>query len=66
MQDPAQGQDGLNQRQLNYIKEVERTYIKRIETILEPIFGKGNVRAEVTTELDLAQTEQTSENYGPN
>lgn len=66
MQDLAQSQDGLNQRQLNYIKEVERTYIKRIETILEPIFGKGNVRAEVTTELDLAQTEQTSENYGPN
>ncbi|MFO1235203.1 MAG: flagellar basal-body MS-ring/collar protein FliF, partial [Rivihabitans pingtungensis] len=61
-----QNQNGLDQRQLNYVKEIEQTYIKRIETILEPIFGKGNARAEVTAELDFSQREQTSENYTPN
>lgn len=61
-----QNQNGLDQRQLSYVKEIEQTYIKRIETILEPIFGKGNARAEVTAELDFAQREQTSENYTPN
>jgi flagellar M-ring protein FliF len=45
---------------------VEKSYIKRIETILEPVAGAGNVRAQVTADLDFAQTEQMAESYKPN
>lgn len=57
---------GLNQRQLTYVHQIEDDYTKRIEAILEPIFGKGNARAQVTASVDFAEVEQTSESYKPN
>ena len=33
---------GLDSRQLKYVRSVEDDYVKRVESILEPIFGKGN------------------------
>lgn len=57
---------GMDPRQLNYVRQVEQGYVKRIEAILEPIVGKGNVKAEVTADLDFAETEQTSETFRPN
>jgi len=57
---------GLDQRQLKYMHQVEDDYTKRIESILEPIFGKGNAHAQVSAALDFSQVEQTSETYRPN
>lgn len=57
---------GLDQRQLGYVRQVEEGYVKRIEDILEPIFGKGNSRAQVTASVDFAEVEQTSETFKPN
>ncbi len=57
---------GLDPTQLKYVREVEASYIKRIETILEPMVGAGNFRAQVTAELDFSQTEQMAESYRPN
>ncbi len=57
---------GLDQTQLGYVRQVEDGYVKRIEAILEPIFGQGNIRAQVTANLDFSETEQTSESYKPN
>ncbi|RXZ44148.1 flagellar basal-body MS-ring/collar protein FliF [Crenobacter cavernae] len=57
---------GLDQRQLNYVRQIEQDFVKRIEAILEPIFGKSNVRAQVTAQLDFSEVEQTSESYRPN
>lgn len=57
---------GLNQRQLHYVRQFEEDYVKRIEAILEPLFGKGNARAQVTAQLDFSDVEQTSESYRPN
>lgn len=57
---------GLSQRQLSYVRQLEENYAKRIEAILEPIFGKGNARAQVTAQLDFSEVEQTSESYRPN
>ncbi|WP_137936347.1 flagellar basal-body MS-ring/collar protein FliF [Chitinivorax sp. B] len=57
---------GLDPRQLSYVRQIERDYVKRIEAILEPIVGKGNAKAEVTADLDFAETEQTSETFRPN
>jgi len=65
LRDPLQ-EAGLDPTQLKFVREVENSYIKRIETILEPVVGFGNVRAQVTAELDFSQTEQMAESYRPN
>lgn len=57
---------GLDPAQLKYIHDVEQGYIRRIETILEPITGSGNVRAQVAADVDFDHTEQTAETYRPN
>lgn len=57
---------GLNSSQLAYLRRIEADFVKRIETILKPIVGNDNVRAEVTAELDFSQNEQTAETYRPN
>lgn len=57
---------GLDGSQLEYIAEVERSYRRRIESILAPILGLRNVRAQVTADIDFSQREETAERYGPN
>ena len=57
---------GLDATQLDYLHQVESSYARRIESILTPILGADNVRAQVTADLDFAQTEQTAETYKPN
>ena len=57
---------GLDSSQLEYLKEVEQGYAKRIEDIIAPIMGADNIRAQVTADLDFSQTEQTAETYKPN
>jgi flagellar M-ring protein FliF len=58
--------DGPNGTQLVYQNEVERTYQRRIENILMPIFGRDRVRAQVSAQIDFSQREETSEQYAPN
>lgn len=53
-------------KQLEYIKELEEGYIRRIETILAPIVGANNVRAQVTADLDFSHVERAEETYRPN
>lgn len=57
---------GLNSSQLDYLQEVESYYAKRVESIVSPIVGEGNVRAEVRADLDFSESEATSESYKPN
>ncbi len=57
---------GLDPSQLKYVQALEQSYIKRIEAILSPIVGQENVRAQVTADIDFAQSEHTSEVYKPN
>lgn len=56
----------LDGTQLDYVREVERRYRQRIESILTPILGAGNVHAQVTAQVDFNRSEETSEHYGPN
>ena len=56
----------LDPEQLNYVRELEAGYIKRVQDILEPVVGRGNVRVQVTAEIDFSQTEATAETYKPN
>lgn len=60
------GKDGLDSTQIEYLHQVETSFVKRIETIIAPLVGANNVRAQVTADLDFAQTEQTAETYKPN
>ncbi len=57
---------GLDPTQLSYVRDVEQGYIKRIEAILGPVVGEDNVRAQVTADVDLDNTEQMAETYRPN
>lgn len=65
-QQDAQKNAGLDPSQLKYVKEVELAYSKRIEEILAPVVGAGNVRARVAADVDFSQTEQVAESYKPN
>ncbi|NMG17453.1 flagellar basal-body MS-ring/collar protein FliF, partial [Aromatoleum bremense] len=57
---------GLDATQLSYVREVEASYIRRIEAILTPIVGAANFKAQVTADVDFNQVEQTAETYKPN
>ncbi|EOS96705.1 flagellar M-ring protein FliF [Erwinia tracheiphila] len=56
----------LNDAQLKYATDVENRYQQRIEAILNPIVGNGNVHAQVTAQIDFNNREQTDEKYQPN
>ena len=56
----------LNDAQLKYASDVEARFQQRIEAILNPIVGNGNVHAQVTAQIDFNAREQTDEKYQPN
>ena len=57
---------GLDPNQLQYLRTVEQGYISRIIEIVEPIVGRGNVKAQVTADVDFSLSESTAEQYRPN
>jgi flagellar M-ring protein FliF len=63
---PEMSQNNLDPRQLLYVQHVEKGFVERVETILAPLVGKENVKAEVTAQIDFAEVEQTSESFKPN
>jgi len=60
------GAQATQTSQLGYIRKVESDYQSRIQAILTPIVGSGNVRAQVTARIDFSTNEQTAERYQPN
>lgn len=65
-QSNERGSGEPNSMQIKYIQSFQQDTIKRIESILTPILGVGNVRAEATVEVDFSQSEQAAEFYKPN
>lgn len=57
---------GLDASQLNYVRRIEASMVQRVLDIVEPIVGAGNVRAQVTADVDFTQSESTAEQYRPN
>jgi len=55
-----------DQLQRTLTHEVETRAVDRILTLLTPLLGTGNVRAQVSADMDFAQQEETSEVYRPN
>ncbi|MCG7492812.1 flagellar basal-body MS-ring/collar protein FliF [Thalassobius sp. Cn5-15] len=56
----------LSTQQLGHRKQMETHYRQRIEALLSPIVGAGNVAAEVTVDMDFTRSEITAEQYMPN
>jgi len=52
-------------RQLEYQRQVEQGYERRIEQLLSPIVGAGRIRAGVTADVDFTIAEQTTEDFDP-
>ena len=63
---PSAGNRGLDANQLKFSQEIEQNYIRRIEAILQPIVGSGNVKAQVAADIDFSTVENTDEKYRPN
>lgn len=57
---------GLNPGQLQYVQNMEQNFVQRIETILTPVTGQDNVRAQVTADIDFSRVERAEETYRPN
>jgi flagellar M-ring protein FliF len=53
-------------KQLEYLHELEKSYVQRIEKILSPITGSANVHAQVTADLDFSRIERAEEIFRPN
>lgn len=51
--------------QMDYTRQLEERYIRRIEDIVTPILGLGKVQAQVALDMDFTVTEETAEFYDP-
>lgn len=60
------GEMGADNQQRNFVNDIEYRAVQRILTLLNPLVGAGNVRAQVTAEVDFSRREHTSEVYKPN
>ena len=58
--------NGLDPTQLKYKRDLEHDLMKRVETLVTPIVGENNVRAQVTAEMDFSKVERVDEKYEPN
>jgi len=57
---------GLDPTQMKHVQELQQSVVRRIESIITPIVGAGNVRAEATADVDFSRSEQATETFRPN
>lgn len=62
----ANSAQGLDAHQVQYLRDVEATHLKRVLQLLEPVVGRENLRATVSADVDFSQTESTAEEFKPN
>lgn len=55
----------VTDRQLQHRLEVEKLYRERIEALLTPIAGPGNLSVQVTVDMDFTQSQITEERVDP-
>lgn len=68
LSDPNQaaGARQLDPNQLKYVSQLQQNIVKQVESIITPLVGRGNVRAEATADVDFAQVDTAAEMYKPN
>ena len=57
---------GVELQRLQYTQQIEQLYTRRILDMIEPLVGVGNVKAQVSAEMDFSEVESTSEQHRPN
>jgi flagellar M-ring protein FliF len=57
---------GADVQKLQYTQQIEQLYTRRILDMIEPLVGEGNVKAQVSADLDFSLVESTSEQHRPN
>ena len=55
----------VSAKQFEQQRRQEASYVQRILELLEPMTGPGRVSAQVSVDMDFAQTEEAREVYGP-
>lgn len=60
------GSNALDPAQIKYVQDLQQNIAKRVESIISPIVGAENVRAEATVDVDFSTTQQAAEIYKPN
>jgi flagellar M-ring protein FliF len=63
---PADATTGANSQQMQHVKQLEQSYVQRIQDILAPVVGRQNVKAQVTLEVDFSEKEMTQQIHTPN
>lgn len=52
-------------RQFDHTRRLEETYSRRVHSILQPVLGNGNYKAEVSADVDFSTLESTAESFNP-
>jgi flagellar M-ring protein FliF len=60
------GAKNLDPNQLKYVMQLQQGIVKQVESLIIPLVGQGNVRAEATADVDFAQVDTAAEMYKPN
>ena len=60
------GAKQLDPNQLKYVQQIQSNIIKQVESLITPLVGQGNVRAEASADIDFAQVDTAAESYKPN
>ena len=55
----------ITSRQLKLKQQFEKNLERKIQSALEDVFGYGNVKVRISTELDFSKTEKREEIYDP-
>ncbi|MCE7033356.1 flagellar M-ring protein FliF [Lysobacter sp. GX 14042] len=58
-------EDAMGARRFEQQRRQESVYVQRIQELLAPMTGPGRVSAQVSVDMDFAETEQAREQYGP-
>lgn len=56
---------GADANQLQYVREVEKGYAQRIETMLAKVLGPGKVVARVSADVDFSSSQREEESFDP-
>ncbi|MES2319311.1 MAG: flagellar basal-body MS-ring/collar protein FliF [Pseudomonadota bacterium] len=60
------GAKQLDPNQLKYVTAIQQGIVRQVESLITPLVGPGNVRAEATADIDFAQVDTAAETYKPN
>lgn len=60
------GEKTLDASQMKYVDEIQRNVAKRVQSIITPIVGAKNVKAEANAEIDFSTIEEANEIFKPN